>query len=101
MKFNDCFPPRPLLQSEPIMQPAAPVTLNAEQAEELNKQLSNMRHDINNHLSLMMAALELVRRKPEAAERMASTLVEQPTKIGESMKKFSAQFEGAFGIKRG
>ena len=83
------------------MQTAAPVTLTAEQAEELNKQLSNMRHDINNHLSLMMAAVELVRRKPEAAERMASTLTEQTTKIGESMKKFSAQFEAACGIKRG
>ena len=83
------------------MQTAAPVTLTADQAEELNKQLSNMRHDINNHLSLMMAAVELVRRKPEAAERMATTLTEQPAKIGESMKKFSAQFEATFGIKRG
>ena len=83
------------------MQTAAPVTLTADQAEELNKQLSNMRHDINNHLSLMMAAVELVRRKPEAAERMAHTLTEQPAKIGESMKKFSAQFEATFGIKRG
>ncbi len=83
------------------MQPAQPVTLNPEQAEELSKQLSNMRHDINNHLSLMMAAVELVRRKPEAAERMATTLTEQPARIGESMKKFSVQFEGALGIKRG
>ena len=83
------------------MQPAQPVTLTTEHAEELNNQLSTMRHDINNHLSLMMAAVELVRRKPEAAERMATTLTEQPAKIGESMKKFSAEFESAFGIKRG
>lgn len=82
------------------MQTVALVTLTADQAEELNKQLSNMRHDINNHLSLMMAAVELVRRKPEAAERMAATLTEQPAKIGESMKKFSSQFEAAFGINR-
>jgi hypothetical protein len=83
------------------MQPALPVTITPEQAEELNKQLSTMRHDINNHLSLMMAAVELVRRKPEAAERMATTLTEQPGKIGDSMKKFSAQFENALGIRRG
>ena len=83
------------------MPPNQPAAFTAQQTEELNKQLSNMRHDINNHLSLMMAAVELVRRKPEAAERMASTLIEQPAKIGESMKKFSAQFESAFGIKRG
>lgn len=79
----------------------SPLALTSHQVEELNKQLSTMRHDINNHLSLMMAAVELVRRKPEAAERMATTLTEQPTKIGDSMKKFSAQFEGALGIKRG
>lgn len=83
------------------MQPSQPVTLTADQTSELNKQLSTMRHDINNHLSLIMAAVELVRRKPEAAERMASTLTEQPAKIGESMKKFSAQFEGALAIQRG
>lgn len=74
--------------------------IDAQQIEELNKQLSTMRHDINNHLSLMMAAVELIRRKPEAADRMAATLTEQPTKIGDSMKKFSAEFEKAFGIKR-
>lgn len=82
------------------MQTAKTVTLSPEQAEELNKQLSTMRHDINNHLSLMMAAVELIRRKPEAAERMAITLTEQPAKISESMKKFSAQFEAACGIQR-
>lgn len=77
------------------------LALTSQQIEELNKQLSTMRHDINNHLSLMMAAVELVRRKPDAAERMATTLTEQPGKIGDSMKMFSAQFEAALGIKRG
>ena len=81
--------------------PLQPVALTPHQVDELNKQLSTMRHDINNHLSLMMAAVELVRRKPEAAERMAATLTEQPMKIGESMKRFSAEFEAAIGIKRG
>lgn len=81
--------------------PLQPVALTPQQVDELNKQLSTMRHDINNHLSLMMAAVELVRRKPEAAERMAATLTEQPMKIGESMKRFSAEFEAAIGIKRG
>jgi hypothetical protein len=81
--------------------PDQSLALTSQQIEELNKQLSNMRHDINNHLSLMMAAVELVRRKPEAAERMATTLTEQPAKIGDSMKKFSSQFESALGIKRG
>lgn len=77
------------------------VALTASEVEALNKQLATMRHDINNHLSLMMAAVELVRRKPESAERMAATLIDQPTKVTEAMKKFSGQFENALGIKRG
>jgi hypothetical protein len=76
------------------------VELEASAIAELNKQLATMRHDINNHLSLMMAAVELVRRKPEAAERMASTLTEQPLKITAAMKRFSAQFETALGVQR-
>jgi len=81
--------------------PPAAVALAASEIAELNKQLSTMRHDINNHLSLIMAAVELIRRKPEAAERMATTLTEQPAKIIESMKNFSVTFETALGIKRG
>ncbi len=78
-----------------------PPVLTGSQVEELNKQLANMRHDINNHLSLMMAAVELVRRKPEAAERMAGTLTEQPHKITEAMKKFTLEFEATLGLRRG
>jgi len=80
--------------------PTEPATLTVEEIEELNKQLSTMRHDINNHLSLIMAAVELVRRKPEALERMANTLVEQPARVTEAMIKFSATFERALGITR-
>lgn len=80
--------------------PPQPVTLSVPEIDELNRRLSTMRHDINNHLSLMMAALELVRRKPEAVERMAGTLAEQPGKIAEAMTKFSLDFEKSFGIKR-
>lgn len=84
------------------MPPACqPVELTPSQVDDLNKQLSTMRHDINNHLSLMMAAVELIRRKPEAAERMATTLTEQPLKVTESMKKFSVCFEQIFGLSRG
>jgi uncharacterized protein YbaP (TraB family) len=80
--------------------PSEPATLTVAEIEELNKQLSTMRHDINNHLSLIMAAVELVRRKPEALERMTGTLIEQPARITEAMMKFSATFERTLGIKR-
>jgi hypothetical protein len=80
--------------------PDKSVTFTAEQISELNRELSHMRHDINNHLSLMIAAVELIRHKPQSAERMLDTLSERPQQISESMKKFSAQFEKSFGILR-
>ncbi len=80
--------------------PSEPVTLTPEQLGELNRQLSNMRHDINNYLSLIVAAMELIRCKPQIAERMLATLGEQPAKITDSLAKFSAQFERTLGITR-
>ena len=43
--------------------PSGPITLTVKQVDELNRKLSDMRHDINNHLSLIVAALELIRVK--------------------------------------
>ncbi len=80
--------------------PNEPVTLSPAQLAELNGKLSDMRHDINNHLSLIVATMELIRLKPASAERMVSTLGEQPARISESLKKFSAEFEKTFGITR-
>ena len=80
--------------------PSEPVTLTVEQIAALNRELSNMRHDINNNLSLIMAATELIRHKPQTMERMTETLNEQPRKVSEAMSKFSKEFEQVFGIKR-
>jgi hypothetical protein len=81
--------------------PAGPVTLTQQQVEELNKQLATMRHDVNNSLSLVVAAAELIKFNPSSATRMANTLAEQPPKIGEHLAKFTAAFEGALGIRKG
>lgn len=80
--------------------PTTPVTLTPEQVAELNKQLSTMRHDINNHLTLIVAVAEVVRQKPQFAEKYIGTLADQPQKISTSMQKFSTEFEHLFGIKR-
>ncbi len=80
--------------------PSQPVTLTAEQIVELNRNLSAMRHDINGSLSLIVAALELIRYRPQTAERMMATLADQPPKITACLAKFSAEFEQAMGISR-
>ncbi len=77
-----------------------PVSLTAEQVEELNRKLSDTRHDINNYLSMMVAALELIKYSPASAARLTETLHEQPQKISGALNKFSAEFEHALGIVR-
>ena len=80
--------------------PAGPVTLTPQQIEELGKRLATMRHDVNNNLSLIVAAAELIKFNPASATRMAGTLAEQPPKIVNHMAKFGAAFEKALGIVR-
>ena len=80
--------------------PQGPVTITAEELEDLNRKLSTLRHDINNHLSLIVAAAELIKMSPDAAQRMSATLGEQPPKISELLTKFSQEFEKVMGITR-
>ncbi len=71
-----------------------------DQVDYLNRKLSNMRHDVNNKLSLIVAAAELIRYNPEMLRKMSGTLVEEPSKITEQINGFSAEFEKLLGITR-
>jgi NADH:ubiquinone oxidoreductase subunit E len=73
--------------------PTQPVSFSPAELAELNNQLSEMRHNINNHLTLMVTALELIRRKPESAERLVANLIEVPARIRTDITQFSEQFE--------
>ena len=83
-----------------MLMPSKPVEFSVDQIKDLNEKLSVLRHDINNQLSLILAASELIRHKPQMADRMMATLIEQPPKITAAMAKFSEEFEHAFGIGR-
>ena len=80
--------------------PQQPVTLSPAQIEELNSKLHDMRHNINNCLSLIVAGAELARRKPEAAMRMIESMEKQPDKVIAEMRAFSGLFEQTYGITR-
>jgi hypothetical protein len=80
--------------------PSMPITITPEQLKELNEHLSHMRHEINNQLSLVVAAVELMRFKPDLRDRMLETLGQQPPKITAEVSKFSAEFERIFAITR-
>lgn len=70
-----------------------PVHLNPEQVTDLGKQLADCRHNVNNSLSLVLSAIELLQFKPEAAERMLDTAMNHTKQITEELEKFSKGFE--------
>ena len=81
--------------------PNTPATLTAAQLTELNNKLGHMRHEINNQLAMVVAALELMRFRPEMRDKMLATISQQPPMIMAEVAKFSAEFEQAFGITHG
>jgi transcriptional regulatory protein LevR len=80
--------------------PKEPVIVTPGEVEELNGKLSLLRHNVNNHLSLILAATELIRRKPESANRMADTVALQPQKIIDEIRRFSDELEKALQITK-
>jgi hypothetical protein len=80
--------------------PDKTVALSSDQIADLNKKLSTMRHNVNNHLALVVAASELMRRKPEMAGKLIESIAQQPDKIIAEVREFSEQFEATLGITR-
>ena len=71
-----------------------------ESGGEVTVEISAMRHNVNNHLAMIVAAAELQKRKPELAERMMDNILQQPEKIIAEVRSFSDEFESLLGITR-
>lgn len=81
--------------------PQEPLTLSPEEVLELDRQLSDTRHNINNHLTLISTALELMRRKPESTARMLENMADQPQRIRDEITRLSSVFERVLRITKG
>jgi uncharacterized protein YigA (DUF484 family) len=80
--------------------PSEPVTLSVEQIGELKQQISDLRHDVNNNISLMLSAVEMIRRRPESLENMLEAFGRQPKKINDAIAHFTKSLENALHIKK-
>lgn len=78
--------------------PNQPVSVTPQQIAELDRKLANMRHNINNHLGLIVAACELIRVKPDAASRVLENMLAQPDKIINELRGFSDDLEKVLSI---
>jgi len=75
-----------------------PVSISSEELLAIKQKLSTARHNINNHLALIVAAAELVKRKPDMAERLSATFLDQPKKIMTEISDFTHALEKTLGI---
>src|SRR4051812_3097144 len=80
--------------------PENSIALSPDQIADLNKKLSVMRHNVNNHLALVVAASELIRRKPEMSQRLVENIMQQPERIMAEIRSFSTDLEALIGITR-
>jgi hypothetical protein len=75
------------------------VTLAPEQIRQIEEALSSFQHNVNNKLSLIAAATEVIRRRPEMSGRMIGSIEEQPAKILKEVGVFCGLLENLLQIE--
>ena len=63
--------------------------LSPEEMAELQKKFSEIKHGINNALAVMMALSEISQRRPDYAEKLATTVLSKAPQIVSSLQEFT------------
>ena len=63
--------------------------LTPEDIAQLQKKFSEIKHSINNALAVMMALSEMSQRRPDYAEKLASTVLSKAPQIVTSLQEFT------------
>lgn len=74
-------------------------TLSAEELSQLQKKFSEIKHSINNALAVMMALSEMSQRRPDYAEKLATTVLSKAPQIVSSLQEFTALLNEKAGVK--
>lgn len=64
-------------------------TISPEELAQLKKQFSEIKHSINNALAVMMALSEMSKRRPDYAEKLATTVLSKAPQIVSSLQEFT------------
>jgi len=73
--------------------------ITQEELVELQKKFSEIKHGINNALAVMMALSEMSQRRPDYAEKLASTVLAKAPQIVSSLQEFTALLNEKAGVK--
>jgi hypothetical protein len=77
--------------------PAGNVT--PEELAQLQKKFSEIKHSINNALAVMMALSEMSQRRPDYAEKLASTVLAKAPQIVSGLQEFTQALNEKAGVK--
>ena len=72
-----------------------------EELAQLQKKFSEIKHSINNALAVMMALSEMSQRRPDYAEKLASTGLSKAPQIVTSLQEFTQVLNDKAGQKPG
>jgi len=71
--------------------------LTTEDYAELQKKFSEIKHSVNNALAVMMALSEMSQRRPDYAEKLATTVLTKAPQIVSSLQEFTQALNEKFG----
>ena len=73
--------------------------ISPEELVELQKKFSEINHSINNALAVMMALSEMSQRRPDYAEKLASTVLAKAPQIVAGLQEFTQLLNEKAGVK--
>ena len=74
-------------------------TVSTEELVQLQKKFSEIKHSINNALAVMMALSEMSQRRPDYAEKLATTVLSKAPQIVSSLQEFTQALNEKIGVK--
>ncbi len=80
-----------------MSEPAFNVT--PEEFAQLQRRFSEIKHSINNALAVMMALSEMSQRRPDYAEKLASTVLSKAPQIVSSLQEFTQALNEKAGVR--
>jgi hypothetical protein len=73
--------------------------LSPEELAQLQKKFSEIKHSINNALAVMMALAEMSQRRPDYAEKLATTVLAKAPQIVSGLQEFTQVLNEKAGVK--
>ena len=64
-------------------------SISQDEIVQLQKKFSEIKHSINNALAVMMALSEMSQRRPDYAEKLATTVLSKAPQIVSSLQEFT------------